>query len=222
MKASEARKVELDVRPHLKNKLEPFQLIMDTVKTLGPDDVFVLHAPFRPTPLLGVMKMKGFAGRAVPVAKDHWIVHFVRKKNRHWLDELALAEAGDGRGDSTEDGDGLGDASAEADLPAGMPLPFRPGAEETRGDADESGPAGREPDADGEPRVITLDNRGLEPPQPMIRTLSALERCRPGDTVRIHNDRVPVFLLEELKNLGCPYEVEEQPDGSAKVTIRKV
>ena len=209
MNASEARKVELDVRPQLKNKLEPFQLIMDTVKTLGPDDVFVLHAPFRPTPLLGVMKMKGFAGRAVPVEKDHWIVHFVRKKNRHWLDELAPAEGADGRAD----------AFAVADLPAGMPLPFRPDARETRGDADESGPAGRNPDADGEPRVITLDNRGLEPPQPMIRTLSFLERCRPGDTVRIHNDRVPVFLLEELKNLGCPYEVEEQPDGSAKFLV---
>jgi len=40
--------------------------------------------------------------------------------------------------------------------------------------------------------------------------------------VRIHNDRVPVFLLEELRNLGYPYEVEELSDGSAKVTIRKV
>jgi len=210
MNASEARKVELDVRPHLKNKLEPFQLIMDTVKTLGPDDVFVLHAPFKPTPLLGVMKMKGFAGRAVPVEKDHWIVHFVRKKNRHWLDELAPAEGADGQAD----------ASAEPDLPAGMPFPVRPNAVETGEDADESGPSGRE--QIGEPRTIELDNRGLEPPQPMIRTLAALERCRPGDTVRIHNDRVPVFLLEELRNLGYPYEVEEQPDGSAKVTIRKV
>jgi len=209
MNLSEARKVELDVRPYLKNKLEPFQLIMDTVKTLGPDDVFVLHAPFKPTPLLGVMKMKGYASRAVPVEKDHWIVHFVRKKNRRWLDELAPGGA-----------DGQADDAAEPDLPAGMPFPVRPDAAATGEDADESAPSGREPG--GEPGTIELDNRGLEPPQPMIRTLSALERCKPGDTVRIHNDRVPVFLLEELRNLGYPYEVEELSDGSAKVTIRKV
>ena len=63
MNRSDARIVELDVRPHLRKKLEPFQLIMDTVKTLGPDDIFVLHATFKPTPLLGVLKMKGFVDR---------------------------------------------------------------------------------------------------------------------------------------------------------------
>ncbi|MBW4840479.1 MAG: DUF2249 domain-containing protein, partial [Paenibacillaceae bacterium] len=51
--------------------------------------------------------------------------------------------------------------------------------------------------------------------------LAALERCKPGDEVHIHNDRVPVFLIEELNSLGCTYTIEEQPDGTAKVQIRK-
>ncbi|MNC73745.1 hypothetical protein D3C75_1250000 [compost metagenome] len=55
----------------------------------------------------------------------------------------------------------------------------------------------------------------------MIRTMDALEKARSGDTITIHNDRVPAFLLEEIKTLGYPYEVESQPDGSAIVTIRK-
>ena len=55
----------------------------------------------------------------------------------------------------------------------------------------------------------------------MMRTLNALEKCRKGDRVVIHNDRVPVFLLEELQSLGYPYEIEELPDGSARVTIHK-
>jgi uncharacterized protein (DUF2249 family) len=55
----------------------------------------------------------------------------------------------------------------------------------------------------------------------MIRTLSKLEACRPGDKVVIHNDRVPVFLIEELNNLGYPFTVDEKSDGSAKVTISK-
>ncbi len=192
MNRSDARIVELDVRPHLRKKLEPFQLIMDTVKTLGPDDIFVLHATFKPTPLLGVLKMKGFVGKAEQVGEEHWKVTFVRKKNRHWLDE---PETPTGAAD-----DGGDRSPAEA-----------PQREDTR-----------ESEREGEPRTIRLDNRGLEPPQPMMRTLAALDRCKPGDQVVIHNDRVPVFLLEELNGLGLPYTVEEQPDGSAIVTIRKV
>jgi TusA-related sulfurtransferase len=72
-----------------------------------------------------------------------------------------------------------------------------------------------------ENKLVELDNRGLEPPQPMLRTLLALEQCAPGDQVRIHNDRVPMFLIEELKLLGYPYSVEPQSDGSAKLTIDK-
>jgi tRNA 2-thiouridine synthesizing protein A len=70
-------------------------------------------------------------------------------------------------------------------------------------------------------KVTELDNRGLEPPQPMIRTLKALEESNPGDLVNIHNDRVPMFLIEELRNLGYPFEVDPQTDGSAKISICK-
>jgi uncharacterized protein (DUF2249 family) len=183
LERKDAKIVELDVRPLLRNKLEPFQLIMETVKKLEKDDIFVLHATFKPTPLLGVMKMKGFAGKSEKKDKEHWITTFVHKKNKNWLDE-----------------DGSAAEAAED--------------EEQRS-------TDRLPQT-GDPKTIELDNRGLEPPQPMIRTLAALDRCRSGDEVHIHNDRVPVFLIEELNRLGFPYTVEEQADGSAKVKIRKV
>lgn len=67
----------------------------------------------------------------------------------------------------------------------------------------------------------TLDNRGLEPPMPMVRTLEALEGMAPGDVLTIHNDRVPVYLLPQLEELGAGYRVEELPDGSARVRIVK-
>ena len=178
MDRKDAPIVELDVRPNLRNKLEPIQVIMDAVKRLDKDDVFVLHATFKPTPLFGVLKVKGFAGKAEQVGKDHWISTFVNKKNKQWLTEDAEANTG-------QDADDVESVSDRA------------------------------------PELITLDNRGLEPPQPMIRTLSALERVRPGGEVDIHNDRVPMFLIEELQTLGYPFTVEEQPDGSAKVKIRK-
>lgn len=70
-------------------------------------------------------------------------------------------------------------------------------------------------------REAFLDNRGLEPPQPMIRTLEKLESLEAGDVLTIHNDRVPVYLLPQLLDLGASYTVDEQDDGSAIVRITK-
>ena len=70
-------------------------------------------------------------------------------------------------------------------------------------------------------KVTELDNRGLEPPEPMMRTMKALDVSEVGDQVKIHNDRLPMFLIEELHQLGYPYQVEHQADGSAKVIIEK-
>lgn len=66
-----------------------------------------------------------------------------------------------------------------------------------------------------------LDNRGLEPPNPMIRTLETLEGMNPGEVLVIHNDRVPIYLLPQLADAGAEYEVEEQADGSARVRITR-
>lgn len=175
--------VELDVRPMLKKKVEPFQAIMDTVKKLDIDDMFVLHATFKPKPLFGVLKLKGLVGKAEKIADEHWISTFVNKKNKQWLEQVFELEE---------------EVKAPVDA-----------------DSDEHALSSDIPE------VIELDNRGLEPPKPMVRTLSALEKAKPGDIVAIHNDRVPMFLIEELHGLGYPYEVEEQADGSAKVRITK-
>ena len=66
-----------------------------------------------------------------------------------------------------------------------------------------------------------LDNRGLEPPNPMIRTLECLDQMSEGEVLVIHNDRVPIYLLPQLADAGSVYEVDEQPDGSARVRITK-
>lgn len=168
--------VELDVRPHLRKKLEPFQMIMDAVKTLSKEDTFILHAIFKPTPLLGLMKTKGFVNKVEQIHADHWIVTFMHKSRKHDME---------------------------------------PAIEQTTFMVESAAPSRQTV------QTHELDNRGLVPPQPMVRTLKKLEEAHSGDTVVIHNDRVPMFLIEELNALEYPYQVEEQPDGSAKVYIRK-
>lgn len=68
---------------------------------------------------------------------------------------------------------------------------------------------------------MNLDNRGLEPPQPMMRTLAALEELNEGQTLIIINDRRPMFLFEQLDEMGYLYLTEQQDDGSYKVTISR-
>ncbi|SIS54994.1 DUF2249 domain-containing protein [Alicyclobacillus vulcanalis] len=62
-----------------------------------------------------------------------------------------------------------------------------------------------------------LDNRGLEPPQPMLRTLALLDaepRFVAGTMgLEIWNDRVPVFLLPEVEARAMTYEIVEHDDG---------
>ncbi|GAB3789916.1 DUF2249 domain-containing protein [Virgibacillus kimchii] len=68
---------------------------------------------------------------------------------------------------------------------------------------------------------MIIDNRGLEPPQPMMRTLKALEKMNSGESLSIINDRRPMFLYEELDALGYHHETEPQDDGSYKINITK-
>jgi tRNA 2-thiouridine synthesizing protein A len=66
-----------------------------------------------------------------------------------------------------------------------------------------------------------LDNRGLEPPQPMMRTLKNLEKMKNGEQLAIINDRRPMFLYEEPEEMGYLHETEALEDGRFKITITK-
>jgi uncharacterized protein (DUF2249 family) len=50
--------------------------------------------------------------------------------------------------------------------------------------------------------VVHLDNRDLDPPEPMVRILAALERLAPGQTLCALLSREPVFLFRELTKRG--------------------
>lgn len=69
---------------------------------------------------------------------------------------------------------------------------------------------------------VFIDNRGLEPPQPMMRIMVLLETLAPGEKLLAHNDRLPLMLLPRLEEEGLPYETDVQDDGSCRVTIHKV
>jgi uncharacterized protein (DUF2249 family) len=69
--------------------------------------------------------------------------------------------------------------------------------------------------------IVILDVRGMDPPEPMMQTLAALETLPEGKTLLQINVRVPQFLLPRLDEMGFRYEVREQKDGPVRVFIRR-
>jgi uncharacterized protein (DUF2249 family) len=61
---------------------------------------------------------------------------------------------------------------------------------------------------------IEVDTRGLEPPEPMMRILAAVESLKPGATIRARTDRNPIHLQAELDTRGVRYTSNETCDGS--------
>ncbi|WP_028782033.1 DUF2249 domain-containing protein [Thalassobacillus devorans] len=77
--AEQAAIVELDVREDLKLKNDPFHKIMNAVKSLKEDEALLLHAPFKPIPLLKVLDKKGFDHQLEHVEPKHWKVTFYKR-----------------------------------------------------------------------------------------------------------------------------------------------
>lgn len=68
--------------------------------------------------------------------------------------------------------------------------------------------------ASGKSQLLAVDARGLEPPQPMVKILTEVEKLKAGDQLKAHTDRRPLHLLDALKERGFESNSEEQPDGT--------
>ncbi|HUZ64363.1 MAG TPA: DUF2249 domain-containing protein [Acetobacteraceae bacterium] len=66
----------------------------------------------------------------------------------------------------------------------------------------------------------SLDNRDLQPPEPMVRILSALEQLAPGEVIEAWNDREPLLLYPELEARGATIQVSREPAG-VRLLIRR-
>lgn len=69
--------------------------------------------------------------------------------------------------------------------------------------------------------VVHLDNRDLDPPEPMVRILAAAEQLTPGQTLAALLAREPVFLFRELAKRGHKWRGGFTAEGNAyRLTVR--
>lgn len=70
-----------------------------------------------------------------------------------------------------------------------------------------------------EGNCIEVDVRELEMPQPMMTILEKLETLPADHALYVHHKRVPVYLLEELKERAFDYRINDVQDGEVYLLI---
>ena len=96
---------------------------------------------------------------------------------------------------------------------------WKPIVEQAQGAQATDEPAAVDPVPLSDSVVVELDVRGLLPPEPMLRTLAALETLPPGHELVQINVRVPQFLLPILAERGFACEVDESSGDRVLVRI---
>jgi uncharacterized protein (DUF2249 family) len=69
------------------------------------------------------------------------------------------------------------------------------------------------------PRHLTLDVRGMEPPEPLERVLETIGDFRAGDTLRLVIDCEPRPLFRILAQNGYAWRVEPGTESRFEITI---
>ena len=64
-----------------------------------------------------------------------------------------------------------------------------------------------------------IDGRTLEPPEPFVQTMEALDLLEPGQKLRLIVGREPFPLYRALELNKVPWQTERQPDGSFEILI---
>ncbi len=69
------------------------------------------------------------------------------------------------------------------------------------------------------PAEVQIDVSGLEPPEPMVRVLEALDLLESGGRLRVLIDRQPVPLYQVLQRNGYSHLTSARDDGLYEVLI---
>lgn len=65
--------------------------------------------------------------------------------------------------------------------------------------------------------IKVIDGRGLEPPEPFMLMMAALNGSRPGEAVQLLLMREPFPLYQALDASGFSYETRHASDGTVEI-----
>lgn len=220
---------EADVREDLRQGREPLGQLLKSARLVPEGGVLKVWAIFEPVPLYTVLGRQGFTPYAESFAKDDWLIWFHRDGGAARAQAKSAAAGAVTSGEASGRDSSAASAVSSPDSGAASNLASK-AATNTAPEGDSSADsrsadlstASADP-ADqsyAEDKIRVLDVRGLEPPEPMMRTLEALAELAPDETLVQLNVRVPQFLIAELQQRGFVWEVREQSEDLFRVFIR--
>lgn len=68
-------------------------------------------------------------------------------------------------------------------------------------------------------KMVTIDVRELEMPQPMMNILEQLDKLPADSALYVYHKRIPVFLLPELQDRNFDYRIKEISEGQVRLLI---
>ena len=68
-------------------------------------------------------------------------------------------------------------------------------------------------------KIIIVDCRELEPPEPMVKVLEAVNDMAADEAVLMIHRKMPRLLFSKLDELGFSHEVTEESEGLIKLLI---
>ncbi len=68
-------------------------------------------------------------------------------------------------------------------------------------------------------KIVEIDVRGLEMPEPMVQTLANAEGLKEGYALYVNHKKVPQYLIPELEERGMKFLVYEIEEGNVKLLI---
>lgn len=69
--------------------------------------------------------------------------------------------------------------------------------------------------------MFTIDTRGWESPEPLVKILNFVEALAPGETLAARTDHHPELLLESVAGRGYASRCQETRHGGYLTTITK-
>ena len=68
-------------------------------------------------------------------------------------------------------------------------------------------------------KIIIVDCRELEPPEPMVKVLEAVNNMSADEAVLMIHRKMPRLLFSKLDELGFSHDVTEESEGLIKLLI---
>ena len=68
-------------------------------------------------------------------------------------------------------------------------------------------------------KIITVDCRELEPPEPFVKVLEAIEAMKEDEAVLMIHRKKPRLLFPKLKEKGLSFSMNEASDESIELLI---